>query len=62
MVTEIKGLSCYAITSDKITIESDEFGKQKHNEEECFRKVNDLVKEVGDKVISRESGASLKRQ
>ena len=62
MIPDIKGLSCYAPDSDKLTVQSNEYGRQKDNLEKCYRKINESVKDIADKVVSRESDASLSGQ
>lgn len=57
MISDIKGLACYDSPSDKLTIQADECGRQRGNEEDCFRKYNFLLKDIAEKVVSRESDA-----
>lgn len=59
MISDIKGLSCYASSSDKLTIQVDEYGRRKGNEEDGFRKVNGLMKDIAQKVVSRESDTGM---
>ena len=59
MISDLKGLSCYSRSSDKLTIEANEHGRHKDNEEDGFRKVNALVKDIAQKIVSRESDSSM---
>lgn len=59
MVPGIKGLPCYAHASDQLIIRSDEGRRKQHNVDECYRKVSDLLRGVGEDVVSREAEARL---
>lgn len=59
MVPGIKGLPCYTHASDSLTIRSHEGKNKRDNVDKCFRKVNNLLRGVGDDVVDRENEARL---